>query len=235
MNPSLNSYEFLVSERIEFEKTATALIKLVGDLFYERNLEVVLFRQQLLDQRPSEMLKAHSHASIMAGESLNVQDTLAMVKSLSNSQVRNTTIDVGKLAIEWKREAGIFLKRRKFLDSKLNAFYNIDNNEPKPIDVVLYGFGRIGRLVARELIAQEGKGNQLRMRAIVIRGKIDRVNLEKRASNLRVDSIHGHFPGTVDVDFDNSSLIINERPIKVISSNSKEAINYEKYGIHDSL
>jgi glyceraldehyde 3-phosphate dehydrogenase len=235
MNPSLDSYEFLVSERIEFEKTATALIKLVGDLFYERNLEVVLFRQQLLDQRPSEMLKAHSHASIMAGESLNVQDTLAMVKSLSNSQVRNSTIDVGKLAIEWKREAGIFLKRRKFLDSKLNAFYNIDNNEPKPIDVVLYGFGRIGRLVARELIAQEGKGNQLRMRAIVIRGKIDRVNLEKRASNLRVDSIHGHFPGTVDVDFDNSSLIINERPIKVISSNSKEAINYEKYGIHNSL
>jgi len=110
MNPSLNSYEFLVSERIEFEKSATALIKLVSDLFYERNLEVVLFRQQLIDQRPSELLQAHSHASIMAGEAITIQDTFAMTKSLSNSQVRNSTIDVGKLAIEWKREAGVYLK-----------------------------------------------------------------------------------------------------------------------------
>jgi glyceraldehyde 3-phosphate dehydrogenase len=157
MNPSLNSYEILVSERIEFEKSATALIKLVGDLFYERNLEVVIFRQQLIDQRPSEMLQVHSHASIMAGETITIQDTLAMAKSLSNSHVRNSTIDVGKLAIEWKREAGIFLKRGKFLDSKLNELYNNENNDPKPIDVVLFGFGRIGRLVARELIAQEGK------------------------------------------------------------------------------
>ena len=235
MNPSLNSYEFLVSERIDFEKSATALIKLVSDLFYERNLEVVLFRQQLIDQRPSELLQAHSHASIMAGEAITIQDTFAMTKSLSNSQVRNSTIDVGKLAIEWKREAGVYLKRRKFIDSKLSEFDNVDNHDPKPIDVILYGFGRIGRLVARELIAQEGKGNQLRMRAIVIRGDIDKVNLEKRASTLRVDSIHGHFPGTVEVDSDNSSLIINGRPIKVISSNSKEAINYEQYGFRDSL
>jgi glyceraldehyde 3-phosphate dehydrogenase len=32
-----------------------------------------------------------------------------------------------------------------------------------PKDVVLYGFGRIGRLLARELMSKTGKGSQLRL------------------------------------------------------------------------
>ena len=235
MNATLNSYELLVSERIEFEKSATALIKLVGDLFYDRSLEVVLFRQQLIDQRPSEMLQAHSHASVMSGEIITIHDTLAMTKSLSNSSVENATIDIGKLALEWKREAGIYLKRRKFIETKLIDFYNKGHHDLKPVDVVLYGFGRIGRLIARELISQEGKGNQLRIRAIVIRGKIDEIHLEKRASTLRVDSIHGHFPGTVETDYENSKLVINGRPVQIISANSPGDIDYEKYGIKNAL
>ena len=119
--------------------------------------------------------------------------------------------------------------------SKLIDFKNSNDKNPQPRDVILYGFGRIGRLTARELITQEGRGNQLRLRAIVIRGELNSVNLEKRASNLRVDSIHGHFPGTVEVDHEKSKLIINGRPIHVISTNSGELINYENFGINDAL
>jgi len=57
-----------------------------------------------------------------------------------------------------------------FLSNKLKNSQNFNAITPK--DVVLYGFGRIGRLVARELMAKTGKGNQLRLRAIVTRGKI---------------------------------------------------------------
>ena len=235
MNPLLDNYQFSVNERIEFEKSASKLIKYVGDLFYEKNVEIVLFRQPLLDQKSSEILQAHSHASVMASEPITIQDTLAIAKSILNSSITNATIDIGKLSLEWKREAGVFLERKNFINSKLIDFKNSNDKNPQPRDVILYGFGRIGRLTARELITQEGRGNQLRLRAIVIRGELNSVNLEKRASNLRVDSIHGHFPGTVEVDHERSKLIINGRPIHVISTNSGELINYENFGINNAL
>ena len=235
MTPLLDNYQFSVNERIEFEKSASKLIKYVGDLFYEKNVEIVLFRQPLLDQKSSEILQAHSHATVMASEPITIQDTLSIAKSISNSSITNATIDIGKLSLEWKREAGVFLERKNFINSKLIDFKNSNDKNPQPRDVILYGFGRIGRLTARELITQEGRGNQLRLRAIVIRGELNSVNLEKRASNLRVDSIHGHFPGTVEVDHERSKLIINGRPIHVISTNSGELINYENFGINDAL
>jgi glyceraldehyde 3-phosphate dehydrogenase len=235
MNPLLDNYQFSVNERIEFEKSASKLIKYVGDLFYEKNVEIVLFRQPLLDQKSSEILQAHSHASVMASEPITIQDTLSIAKSILNSSITNATIDIGKLSLEWKREAGVFLERKNFINSKLIDFKNSNDKNPEPRDVILYGFGRIGRLTARELIIQEGRGNQLRLRAIVIRGELNSVNLEKRASNLRVDSIHGHFPGTVEVDHERSKLIINGRPIHIISTNSGELINYENFGINDAL
>ena len=158
MNSSLETYTLSVSERVKNEKAATALIKIVGDLFYDRNVQVVLYRQPMVDQRPSEMLQAHVHGSVMAGEVLSINDTLAMAEALRSSQVQNASVDIGRLATEWRREAGIYLHRKAFLESKLQGFTNGDNPNSEPVDVVLYGFGRIGRLVARELIAQGGVG-----------------------------------------------------------------------------
>ena len=234
MNPTLESYTLSVSERVKNEKAATALIKLVGDLFFDRNVRAVLYRQPLVDQRPSEMLQAHVHASIMAGESLSINDTLAIAEALTASKVQNASVDIGRLATEWKREAGVYLNRKAFLDAKLRGYCNGDNPNTDPVDVVLYGFGRIGRLVARELIAQEGRGTQLRLRAIVARGS-DPMSLEKRASLLRVDSIHGSFPGTVEADHDHQQLIINGRPVAIVSADAPEDIDYEALGIQNAL
>ena len=64
--------------------------------------------------------------------------------------------------------------------------------------MVLYGFGRIGRLLARILIEKSGGGKGLRLRAIVVRkGKGE--DLVKRAL-LRRDSVHGPFRGTISID-----------------------------------
>ena len=234
MNSTLETYTLTVSERVKNEKAATALIKLVGDLFFDRNVHAVLYRQPLVDQRPSEMLQAHLHASLMAGESLGINDTLAMAETLLGSKVQNASIDIGRLATEWKREAGVYLNRKAFLDAKLRGYCNGDNPNTQPVDVVLYGFGRIGRLIARELIAQEGRGTQLRLRAIVARGS-DPLSLEKRASLLRVDSIHGSFPGTVEADHMHQQLVINGRPVAIVSADAPEDIDYESLGIQNAL
>jgi glyceraldehyde 3-phosphate dehydrogenase len=99
----------------------------------------------------------------------------------------------------------------------------------------LYGFGRIGRLVARELMARTGKGNQLRLRAIVVRGAYDEVTLEKRAALLRNDSVHGEFSGTVITDLKNNALIINGTTVRVIAANQPEDIDYTQYHIKNAL
>ena len=69
--------------------------------------------------------------------------------------------------------------------SELNSIVNKSSNRPKaPKEIVLYGFGRIGRLLTRLLVETTGPGNYFRLRAIVVRkGAGD--DLLKRASLLR--------------------------------------------------
>src|SRR5690606_16931494 len=104
----------------------------------------------------------------------------------------------------------------------------------RPKDVILYGFGRIGRIAARELIKQAGKEQQLRLRAIVTMGD-DAVALEKRAALLRNDSVHGPFQGTVDVNTDERTLNINGQIVHMIDAQQPDEVDYTQYGIHDAL
>jgi glyceraldehyde 3-phosphate dehydrogenase len=122
---------------------------------------------------------------------------------------------------------------KAFVIDKLKNAKNADEIIPK--DVVLYGFGRIGRLLARELMSKTGKGDQLRLRAIVTRDKNDASSLEKRASLLRYDSIHGDFQGSVVADVKNNSLIINGTTVHVITANGPEEIDYTQFGINNAL
>ncbi|MCH8537153.1 MAG: glyceraldehyde-3-phosphate dehydrogenase, partial [Alkalimonas sp.] len=104
----------------------------------------------------------------------------------------------------------------------------------KPTDVVLYGFGRIGRLLARLMLERSGPSSKLRLRAIVVRGGKDG-DLEKRASLLRRDSIHGLFNGSITVDHENQGIKANGTFIKVIYANSPADVDYTQYGIQDAL
>ena len=84
-------------------------------------------------------------------------------------------------------------------------------------------------------MAKTGKGNQLRLRAIVTRGGVSAEILEKRANLLRTDSVHGRFMGTVDVDNKKNALIINGTTVHVIDTAVPEHVDYTKYGISDAL
>ncbi len=142
-------------------------------------------------------------------------------------------MDIGKLTYEYHSEENTHNDIKTFVFDKLKSAQSAKEIEPK--DVVLYGFGRIGRLLARELMAKTGKGNQLRLRAIVTRGSITEEILEKRANLLRTDSVHGRFLGTVDTDVANSALIINGTTVHVISASTPEDIDYSGLGINNAL
>ncbi|WP_421753027.1 glyceraldehyde-3-phosphate dehydrogenase [Croceimicrobium sp.] len=230
-----NNYQESVAQRIQQEKLAVQFIKNINDLYLDKGIETVLFRNQLVDQRPSEVLNLHSYARNIVGQNITITDTVALLDELVQMDLAPARMDIGRLASEWLNEGSNFASAAEFLNSKLADFIGPDNMErTTPKDVVLYGFGRIGRLVARELMAQEGMGEQLRLRAVVSRGETPE-SLEKRASLLRVDSVHGNFPGTVEADVENMALIINGREIKFINAAKPEDIDYTAYGINDAL
>lgn len=228
-------YQDSVKQRIAKEKAATRFIKSISDLYLDKGIETVLFRNQLIDQRASEILNLHDYARKFVGQNITIADTLALLEELSNLDIAPSRMDIGKLASEWINEGSNFSDRKSFLENKLSGFIGPENmSRTTPKDVVLYGFGRIGRLVARELMAQEGSGEQLRLRAIVTRGE-NATSLEKRASLLREDSVHGEFPGTVEADVESNALIINGRTIQMIAASKPEDIDYNAYGINDAL
>ncbi len=228
-------YQDSVTQRISKEKAAAEFIKKISELYLDKGIEMVLFRNQLIDQRASEILNLHEYARKFVGQNITIEDTLAILSELVEIDLAPARMDIGRLASEWLNENDEYQNVRAFLEDKLSDFIGPDNMQrTAPKDVVLYGFGRIGRLVARELMAQEGKGEQLRLRAIVTRGE-DSSTLEKRASLLREDSVHGSFPGTVEADIENSSLVINGRTVQMISANNPEDIDYTAYGINDAL
>lgn len=228
------SYDTELENWVNKEKAAISLISSIGSLLYEKSVELVLFRNPLVDQSVSEILSLHKYAGEIVNLPISVQDSSALAKELVAFDLAPSKIDIGRLASEWANEGDSFDSRKAFLENKLSNFKSEDTAQIAPKDVILYGFGRIGRLAARELIKQAGKGQQLRLKAIVVRNNSDD-QIRKRAALLRMDSVHGPFPGTVIEDFENKALIINGQIIRIIAANHPSEIDYTVYGINDAL
>jgi len=218
---------------IKKERAAVKLQSKVGQLLYDKGIELVLFRQSLIDVTISEILNLHEYAGEVVNKPIDVFTTSDLADIILTSEVVPSKLDIGKLASEWLAEQASFSSKEEFLINKLR-FLKDSSTEISPRDVVLYGFGRIGRLAARELIKQAGKGQQLRLRAIVTRGSSD-ADIIKRASLLRSDSVHGSFKGTVVEDLENKAIIINGQIVKMIDASNPEDIDYTQHGITNAL
>jgi len=232
--PKKPSYQSQLNDWIKQEKAAIELIHLIGTLWFDKSVELIIFRNQMVDRSASEILKLHEYARTIVKKQITVFDTQLLTKELAALDLAPSRIDIGRLAFEWVTEKDSYKSARDFVMDKMKNFIGRDKKALVPKDVVLYGFGRIGRIIARELISQAGKGEQLRLRAIVTRDKSDD-DLIKRADLLRSDSVHGPFPGTVIEDLKNRALIINGHTVHMISSKNADEIDYTQYGINDAL
>ncbi|MCF6307982.1 MAG: glyceraldehyde-3-phosphate dehydrogenase [Flavobacteriaceae bacterium] len=226
-------YEKELSFQTDRRKATVEFIKIASDLWYDKSIELVLFRNQLIDRSVSDILNLHKYAKEFVQKPISIFDTVEIAQAIKTLNLPPSKLDIGKLTYEYLLEDDKYEDALAFVSDKLKEAKTFNNITPK--DVVLYGFGRIGRLLARELMNKAGKGSQMRLRAIVTRGKIDKTVLEKRASLLQMDSVHGDFNGTVSIDEENQALIINGTTVYIISANAPEDIDYTKYGINDAL
>lgn len=227
-------YENELQSHIKRERAAVKLSSKVGELLYDKGIELVLFRNHLTDVTISEILNLHEYSKNVVNKPVDIFTTADLAESLLSMDIAPAKLDIGKLASEWLSEKGDFESMTDFLKNKLAGFESANAATFQPRDVVLYGFGRIGRLAARELIKQAGKGQQLRLRGIVTRSNSE-ADLIKRAALLKNDSVHGAFNGTVEVDTANEAIIINGQIVKMICAKNPEDIDYTSYGINNAL
>jgi glyceraldehyde 3-phosphate dehydrogenase len=225
-----------LGEWIDREALAEAMIPMIGQLYRNNNVVTSIYGRGLINRSVIDILKAHRFARhrLADDSELSVHDTFPILKTMSELKLGAASVDLGKMAGKFKAE-GNGRSIEQFVKDELSEVAGKQNGAGREgTDVVLYGFGRIGRLLARILIEKTGGGDGLRLRAIVVRKGASN-DLVKRASLLRRDSVHGKFNGTITIDEENNTLTANGNLIQVIYAKSPTEVDYTQYGIKNAL
>ena len=207
------------------EQQVIELTGLLNKLYNEQDVQVTLFGEAIDTSSINQVLALHQKAAIrhQGSQPIAIADTLKMVKAIAASDVQSTSVDVGQL-----------IANDSDIQQALASISHDKSHVNGATDVVLYGFGRIGRVLTRLLLSQASSVKGLQLKAIVVRPAAAG-DLAKRASLLERDSVHGGFLGSVSVDEDNNGLLINGRFIQVIYAKDPSEIDYTDYGIENAL
>jgi len=236
VRPSVDDYFGNWKQR---EALVQEMIPVLGRLFRQKNVGMFIYGRPLHNRSVTFIMKAHRFVRQVERNEMSEFESHPVLMALAKLDLWHVQIDLGKLTVRFmehlqdKNDAALGVD--EFVQGEL-AYLDGINEKPikKCQHVVLYGFGRIGRLMARLLIERTSTAEIMQLKAIVVRPG-DEGDLQKRASLFMHDSVHGAFQGTVRVDEKSNSLIANGNEIKVIYANSPEEIDYSQYGIEDAL
>ena len=212
---------------------AEEMLPMIGRM-YRSNVHLLIYGEQLVNLSVSELMQAHRFVREVENNEVSEFETYQMIVALSELELGPAEIDVGILAAAYLfddkgRELDEFVKESiKGLVGQRGSILE------KAQDIVLYGFGRIGRLLTRLLIEDSGGGDNLFLRAIVVR-ESGPGDIIKRANLMRTDSVHGPFKGTIRVIEEENKFIINGNEVSIIYSDNPQDIDYTKYGITNAL
>ena len=207
------------------------MIPLIHQLHRNNNVVATIFGRPLVGQTDIDIIKSHRYGRRSAQRQLSTAETLPILSEVADMNLSSASIDVGRLLLGFEESGEDDLRR--YLEDELTEIVGA-GEDIDPTDVVLYGFGRIGRLLARILVAREAAYGGVRLRAIVVRNKGEG-DIIKRASLLRRDSVHGAFNGTISVDEEEQVIWANGTKIQMIYANDPATIDYTEYGINNAV
>lgn len=217
----------------EREDIAATMVPLITKLYRERGVVIRLFSQSMVRKDPVNILKTHRFSRLIIDHELSVRETAPVLKAVADMELCPCTVDIGRLYANYEKTD----KSKPiaiFVQEELSKVNTGEGDEREDRDVVLYGFGRIGRLMARILVNRSGVSKGLRLKAVVVRNTAKK-DLAKRASLLRRDSVHGSFEGTIIVNEDEDAIIVNGNYIKFIFADNPNEIDYTEYGIDRAI
>jgi len=226
--------ENYLKEWRHLEDLAEQMLPMIGRLYRDRNIVTTVYGRPLVNSTSIDILKAHRFARLILDNELSVRETFPILSAMAALDLAPARVDLGRLTVRYQMQ-GEGMTAEEFVRNELAAI-NTGRSQllTEPRDIVLYGFGRIGRLLARLFVEKAGSGEKLRLRAAVVRkGSPD--DLVKRASLLRRDSIHGHFNGIITIDEEENAIIANGNMIRIIYADAPESVDYTRYGIHDAI
>ncbi len=108
-------YEKGLRLHIEKERAAVKLQSKVGELLYEKGIELVLFRNHLTDITISEIINLHDYSRKVTSQSIDVFTTSELATQLLDLEVIPSKLDIGKLANEWNKEKENYKSQKEFL------------------------------------------------------------------------------------------------------------------------
>jgi glyceraldehyde 3-phosphate dehydrogenase len=212
---------------------AEEMLPMIGRI-YRDNVHLLLYGKPVVNLSVSELMQAHRFVRETEDNELSEFETYQVIVALSELALGPAEIDIGIIAAAYlfdSRELSIEEFVKESVEDLIGKKGSILESAQ---DVILYGFGRIGRLLTRMLVEDSGGGDNLRLRAIVVRKSVNN-DLIKRANLIRTDSVHGPFKGTVRVLEEENKLIINGNEVQVIYASDPTSIDYMEYGIKDAL
>ena len=203
----------MTSSWLQALSKAESMIPLLGQLGREKSIKV---------QLAGNTLMADSVTGLMAifdqHPELNLVKIHQLLEELLAGDVEQVTVELESLMVE----------------SDVSAVLSNQVGDGADTPVVLYGFGRIGRLLARRMCALGRTTPGMVLAAIVVRKTCEN-DLSKRANLLKYDTVHGAYDGLVKVDDGNQSLIINGLVVKVIYASDPIEVDYQAHGIEGAL
>ena len=210
----------------EREALAEGMIPLIGKLYRSNNVKTYIYGKNLVNLSVLDIMQAHRFVRQVEQNEISEFETFPIIQALSTLDLGTAHIDAGRIAVNYEETAKASGQSvEDFVRSQVAKLIGGAKEPGRPSrDVVLYGFGRIGRLVARLLIEKAGGGANLRLRAVVVRHGGAENDLVKRVSLLRRDSVHGPFNGTIRVDEERQSFVANGVEVKVIYANSPDEV-----------
>jgi len=227
-----DSYE----EWLDQDILAHQMVPVIGELWNRQGIEIKVFGKSLVDETPLAIIEIVRRANIICEKELPFTVLKELLDTVSSMGLGLCKIDIGKLLVRYQDNGDRFQSPRQFVRNELSEeFFNTEWGPEKPKDVVLFGFGRIGRVLMRLLIQSTDPGRFFRLRAVVIRGEGGEDDIKNRAELMRHDSIHGEFSGIIEEDIENSQLIINGNCIKLIFCDNPADVDYNDYGLQDVI
>ena len=95
------SYENQLNEWVNKEKHAVDLLNSVGTLMYDKGIELVLFRNKLLEIGVSELLNYISYATNVVGRKNNIETASLLAEKMLHMNLSASKIDIGLLTAEY--------------------------------------------------------------------------------------------------------------------------------------
>lgn len=222
------------------EALAEGMIPLIGRLYRRNNVSLYMYGNRMINQSVTDLMKLHRLVRKVEANELSEFETFPFIKAISELPLGPAHIDVGKMGYRYFKQNSYEDIEQADVDAYVKQeLAHLIGSDAKPLeqpqDVVLYGFGRIGRLVARLLIDKTGGGDVLLLKAVVVRKSNLENDLEKRADLLRCDSVHGKFQGTIRVLKEQNKIVVNGNEIQFIYAGSPSEIDYTQYDINNAL